>query len=203
MKKICVIIIVINSFLYAQISSSASSKLQSLIVPGLGEFKMGYEKKARAFFIREAALWLVFIGGKQASSWFESNYLAFAELHADVNMVGKNYIFAVNMGHYNSMSEFNEAKLLQRQENKIYKEEEGYEWQWDNNKNRIHFDRMRIESVTYNKYTQFAIGGLVLHRLISLIDVIYLERRFPKVSFTPQISTNTGNLQFKLLFKLK
>jgi len=57
---------------------------------------------------------------------------------------------------------------------------------------------MRIKSLNYEKYARFAIGGLVLHRFISLIDVIYLERRNPKISLMPQISTHTGNLQFKL-----
>ena len=179
-------------------SSSAKSKLQSLILPGLGELKMGHEKRARSFFIREAAIWLVYLGGKQASNWYESDYRSFAELHADVNMAGKDYIFAVHMGHYNSFTEYNETKAQQRQVEKIYAEGQSYEWQWDRTKNRIQFDRMRIQSVTYEKYASFAIGGLVLHRLISLIDVIYLEHQYSDVSFTSQLSTNNGHLQFVL-----
>ena len=100
--RIILLIIVVNSLLSAQMSSTANGKLQSLILPGWGELKMGYDERARSFFIREAALWLICIGGKIASIWYESDYLAFAELHADVNMDGKNYIFAVNMGHYNN-----------------------------------------------------------------------------------------------------
>ena len=106
---------IVNSLLSAQISSSAKSKLQSLILPGMGELKMGHEKRARSFFIREAAIWLVCIGGTKASSWYESDYRAFAALHAGINMDGKDYIFAVNMGHYNSFTEYNETKARKRQ----------------------------------------------------------------------------------------
>ena len=202
MRKILLIIIIVNSFLSAQMSPAAKNKLQSLILPGLGELKMGNEERARSFFIREAALWLICIGGKKASSWYESDYRAFAELHAGVDMDGKDYIFAVNMGHYGSLSEYNATKARKRQVNKIYKEGEGNEWEWDNVENRLHFDNLRIQSLIFDKYARFAIGGLVLHRFISLIDVIVLERRQSKISLTPKFSTNAGNLQFKLHFDL-
>ena len=198
MRKILLFIIVLSSFLSAQMTAAKTNKLQSLILPGLGEFKMGHEKRARSFFIREAALWLICIGGKEVSNWYESDYKAYAELHADVNMEGKDYLFAVNMGHYDSFTEYNDIKERQRQIDKIYEEGQGNEWEWDNTQNRINFDSMRIKSLNYEKYARFAIGGLVLHRFISLIDVIYLERRNPKISLIPQISTHTGNLQFKL-----
>ena len=202
MRKILLCIIVLYSLLSAQMSSSAKSKLQSLILPGMGELKMGHDKRARSFFIREAAIWFVYIGGTKASSWYESDYRAFAALHAGIDMDGKDYIFTVNMGHYNSFTEYNETKARQRQVHEIYAEGKGNEWQWDDKKNRIHFDKLRIQSVTYEQYAHFAIGGLILHRLISLIDVIYLERRYPDFSLTSQLSMNTGNLQFNIQLDL-
>ena len=198
MRKILLYIIVLSSFLSAQMTAAKASKLQSLILPGLGELNLGHEKRAQSFFIREAALWLICIGGKKASNWYESDYLAYAELHADVNMKGKDYLFTVNMGHYDSMTEYNDTKKRQRQIDKIYDEGEGNEWQWDNTQNRIKFDKMRVKSITYEKYARFAIAGLFLHRFISFIDVIYLEKKYPDISLMPQISTQTGNLQFKL-----
>ena len=203
MKKIVLFIILVNSLLSAQLSPSAKTKFQSLILPGLGELNMGYEKKARSFFIREAILWFVCIGGKQASKWYASDYRAFAELHADISMDGKDYIFAVNMGHYDSFTEYNTTKARKRQVNEMYAEGQGNEWQWDSPENRIHFDKMRIQSVTYGKYASFAFGGLVLHRLISLIDVIFLERRYPDFDLTSQLATNSGNLQLNLYIDLK
>tara|TARA_Y100000758_G_scaffold299154_1_gene261370 strand:+ start:491 stop:1099 length:609 start_codon:yes stop_codon:yes gene_type:complete len=202
MRKILVVLLVLNSLLCGQMSSSAKYKLQSLILPGMGELKMGHEKIAQSFFIREAALWMVCIGGMKASSWYENDYRSFAALHAGINMDAKNYIFAVNMGHYDSFTEYNTTKARKRQVNEMYTEGQGNEWQWDSPENRIHFDKMRIQSVIYGKYASFAIGGLVLHRLISLIDVIFLERRYPDFDLTSQLLTNSGNLQLNLYIDL-
>ena len=156
---------------------------------------MGNEKRAKTFFIREAALWFVCIGGKKMASWYESDYKAFAELHANVNMEGKNYIFSVNLSHYDSMDEYNANKARKRQVNEMYEEDSGNDWKWDNTINRISFDRMRINSVTYDKYAQFAIGGLILHRIISLIDVIYLER---KINIIPEVSSSSARLKLSI-----
>jgi len=89
------------------------------------------------------------------------------------------------------MSEYNATKSRKRQVNEIYKPVEGNDWSWDSTTNRIDYDRMRIESVTYDKYAQFAIGGLILHRIISLIDVVYLERQ---LNISPEFSSNSVNL---------
>ena len=198
MKKIAFCILVLNSLLFAQISAKAQSKLQSLILPGMGEFNLGYEKKAQSFFIREAALWLLCLSGKQASNWYKSDYRAFAELHSGADMNGKDYLYAVNIGHYNSMEEYNDTRARQRNMDDLYEEGEGNEWQWNNTENRIYFDKLRIQSVTYDKYASFAIGGLILHRIISMIDVIYLERRDSKMILNPELSTKAGNIQLKL-----
>ena len=108
-------------------------------------------------------------------------------------MNDKDYLFSVNLGHYDSFSEYNGINARKRLTGDLY-EEEGNQWQWNSTQNRIKYDRMRIKSVTYKKYSQFAIGGLVLHRLISLIDVIYLERQHPNVSLLPNLSTNSVSL---------
>ena len=191
MRKI-ILFILLNSCLFAQMSPLAANKIKSLVLPGLGQHAMGNEKRANSFFIREAALWFICIGGKKMASWHESNYKAFAELHADVNMEGKDYIFSVNLGHYDSMDEYNANMARKRKVNEMYAEDSGNDWEWDKTSNRIYFDRMRINSVKYGKYAQFAIGGLILHRIISFIDIIYLER---KISIIPTVSSSSASLQ--------
>ena len=41
--------------------------------------------------------------------------------------------------------------------------------------NRKKFDNMRIMSGITDKYATFAIGGMIAHRIISMIDVLYLQ----------------------------
>ena len=83
-----------------------------------------------------------------------------------------------------------------------YKGGEGLEWQWDNKANRIKFDKMRINSGIYRKYAKFAVGGLVLHRLISFFDVIYLERKNLPLEFDAQINADSRTLQLKFSLNL-
>ena len=202
MKKYLLLIILCTTHLAAQISADAKSKLQSLVLPGWGEHTLGESKQAQGFFIREAALWLIYIGVKNTANWYKNDYTAFAELHSDVDMERKNYLFAVNLGHYESFEQYNDTKERQRQVENKYKENKSLGWQWDNSVNRIKFDEMRIKSANYDKYTRFAVGGLILHRLVSLIDVIYLERTNLQVKIEPQVDQNLNSmkLNFSLTF---
>jgi len=201
MKKYLLLIILCFTYLTAQMQLDAKTKLQSLVLPGWGEQTLGESKRAQSYFIREAALWLIYIGGKKTSDWYESDYTAFAELHSDVDMEGKNYLFAVNLGHYESFEEYNDTKERQRQVEDKYGEGKGLEWQWDNSVNRIKYDKMRIKSVTYDKYARFAVGSLILHRLVSFIDVIYLERTNLQVNIEPQLEQDFSSMKLNLSLK--
>ena len=189
------------TFLTAQIQENARTRLQSLVLPGWGEETLGESKRAQSFFIREAALWLIYIGGKKTANWYESDYTAFAELHSDVDMGGTDYLFAVNLGHYDSFEQYNDTKERQRLVEDKYGDRKGLEWRWDNSANRIKYDEMRIKSVTYDKYARFAIGSLILHRLVSLIDIIYLERTNLQINIEPQLEQDISSM--KLNFSLK
>ena len=202
MNKYLLLMLISLTCISAQVDGNAKSTLQSMVLPGWGEHTMGESERANNFFIREAALWLIYIGGKQTADWYESDYTAFAELHADVDMTGKNNLFVINLGHYNSLDVYNDTKERKRLVNDKYKEGEGFEWQWDNKANRIKYDKMRINSGTYRKYAKFSVGGLVLHRLISFFDVIYLERKNLPLEFDTQINADGHSLQLILSLKL-
>ena len=198
MKKNLILIVVSIICISAQVSGKPKSKLQSLIFPGWGEQVLGESKRAQNFFKREAALWLFYIGSKKTASWYESDFKAFAELHADIEMTGKDYLFSVNMGHYDSLEEYNNTKERQRLPDDKYTEGEGFNWQWDGKANRIKFDEMRIKSGTYDKYAKFAVGGLILHRLVSFIDVVYLQRQNQPISFDTQLNGDRDSIELKL-----
>ena len=201
MNKYLIIIIICLNCLSAQVNGNAKTKLQSLLLPGWGQHSLGESKRANEYFIREAALWLIFVGSKKTAAWYESDYTAFAELHANVDMAGKNYLFAVNMGHYNSLDEYKDTKQRQRLENE-YEGDKNFDWQWDNSTNRIKFDNMRIKSVTLDKYAKFSIGGLILHRMVSFFDMIYLERINSRISIEPQLSPDSNSMSINFTLKL-
>ena len=186
----------------AQVTWNANTKVQSIVLPGWGEQTFGESKRAKSFFIREAAFWLFYIGSKKNAHWYKSDYTAFAELHADVDMAGKNYLFAVNLGGYDSFEQYNDIKERQRQVVYKYEKDKGLEWQWDNSDNRIKYDEMRIKSVSYDKYARFAVGGLILHRLVSFIDVIYLERTNLQVNIDSQLEQEFSSMKLNFCLKL-
>ena len=202
MNKYLIIIIVCLNCLSAQVNGNAKTKLQSLLLPGWGQHSLGESKRATNYFIREAAIWLIFVGSKKSADWYESDYTAFAELHANVDMEGKDYLFAVNMGHYESLDDYNDTKERQRLVNDKYEEGKIFYWQWDNYTNRIKFDNMRIKSVTLGKYAKFSVGGLILHRMVSFFDVIYLERINSRISIEPQLYPDLNSMSINFTLKL-
>ena len=202
MNKYLIIIIICLNCLSAQVNGNAKTKLQSLLLPGWGQHSLGESKRANDYFIREAALWLIFVGSKKSADWYESDYRAFAELHANVDMTGKNYLFAVNMGHYDSLDDYNDTKERKRLMNDKYEEGKNFDWQWDNSINRIKFDDVRIKSATLDKYAKFALGGLILHRMVSFFDVIYIERFNSKISIKHQLSPDLSSMKINFTLKL-
>jgi hypothetical protein len=160
---------------------------------------LGETKRAKNFFISETMIWLFYFGSVQTKKWYESDYTAFATLHADVDMDQKPYLFEVNLGHYDNLEEYNDTKERQRLPNDKYSDSKYY-WQWDSKMNRIKYDEMRIKSVTAGKYGRFAVAGLILHRLLSVIDVIYLERRNQSVSLHTQVYGSGDNIGMRFSF---
>ena len=199
MTRYLILIIISFTHVFAQVSGNAKPKLQSLVFPGWGEQTMGETKLAQSFFISEAMIWLFYIGSVQTKNWYKSDYTAFATLHADVDMHQKSYLFAVNLGHYDNFEEYNDTKERQRLPDDKYSDSK-YDWQWDSKINRIKYDKMRIKSVTASKYARFAVSGLILHRLLSLIDVIYLERQNQSVSMDTRIYGNWDNIEMRFSF---
>ena len=166
--------------------------VKSALIPGWGEVSMQYGDRADGFLLREGLLWLVYMGAASASNWYESDMTAYAKMHAGVNMSGKGDQFSVDIGNYDSFEEFNQSKYWQRQIDLVYPEGKGYEWNWDSSKNRAHFDDLRIKSSTANKTATFVVGSLVLHRVISVMDVIYLKRKAKRLGLTSSLIPQAG-----------
>ena len=202
MNKYFIIIIICLSCITARENENIKTKLQSLILPGWGELSLGESNRANEYFIREAAFWLIFFGSKKTAAWYESDYTAFAQLHANVDLTGKNYLFVVNLGHYNSLDDYNDTKQRQRLVDDKYEKGNNFNWQWDTSMNRIKFDNMRINSAISDKYAKFSVGGLILHRIISFFNVIYLERINSRISIEPQLSPDLNSMSMNFTLKL-
>ncbi len=201
MKKLTLILILFAAMNAQAFNGLGSGKtfLKSAILPGWGELELDQHRRAVGFFQREGVLWLALFGGLAAEKWYESDFKAFGSQHAGVDMANKSYQFAVDMGNYDSFEEFQAAKDRQREVDLKYPENAGYEWEWDSTGNRQKFEDMRISSGTAGKFASFAVAGLVAHRFISLIDVLYLNRISDKMGLNSSlIPTGTEQVTFSV-----
>jgi len=194
----------------------SGSRSKSLFFPGWGELSISQKSRGQKLMAVDIILWLTVFNGKNLSKNYESDYRAFASEHAGVDWSHTDYLFAVDIGYYDDLNSYNSEKARQRSlelktdlndglireyGHAIYPENGDFDWQWESDSNRKSYKDLRISSANWDKYANFAIAGLIVNRVISLIDVMYLERTGKSTPIQSQIITNgKNNFQLKLSF---
>jgi len=149
--------------------------IRSLVVPGWGQHVLGDQTSARRFMMVEAGLWLSYFVTNGAADWYQQDYRAFAALHAGADYRQKpDNIYYVRVGHFDSITEYNQAQLRQR--NPVYPLGTGLDWQWDQPANREHYVDLRHTSLRVAKAASFVLGGMVVNRALAAIHVLLLSR---------------------------
>lgn len=162
-------------------SPKISNVFLSLLVPGLGEWASGNKGAAKFFLGMEVTLWAGFIASNSYLNVLQSDLEAFAAQHAGVRMPDeKGDQYWIDVGLSPSIYEFNAERLLERDKNARYEEGSSYDWVWDSEDNRIVYAGKRLDRVDWKKNTNLIIGGLVLNRIISAIDVVRIVRKSKK-----------------------
>ena len=165
--------------------------LLSFLVPGTGEWYAGSSKMAKIFFGTEVTLWAAYIAFKTYENWTVDDYALFATSHAGVDPTDKEHDYYVNVENFNSLREYNDAKLRQRNPALLYPETETYNWQWDSDSNRKKFESMRISADDAKSRALLVIGGIVINHVISGVDAVRVARKEQKRS---QLSCNIRGL---------
>ena len=203
--KFKIIIIIVNILFICLLGQLKNQSIQpilkSVILPGWGELALDNQKRSNQFFIQETSIWISFIGLQYITTSYESDYKAFASLHAGVDMTNKSYQYSVDIGDYNTYEEFLVAKQRNRQPDQIWPEGYGYEWSWDSENNRKDYDHMRIVSGLAKKYSKFAVGAMIANRIISAIDVLYLQNLKNRYHIGGSISKlESNNIEYSINF---
>ena len=184
-------------------SLSANGNLvRSIILPGWGELKMEETKRSRILMVSDLSIFVTYLLGKSFNVSYIDHYKAYGTLYANADMQGKDYSFIVNMSNYNSMSEYNQDMSNRKNYDDIY-EDSTYNWEWDNTNKRLKFNNMRESSIISDKFAEFAVAGLIINRVISAIDVLYLTNKNSRVKLNAFVSPekNDGislNVSFSL-----
>ncbi|MFQ6617004.1 MAG: hypothetical protein ACE5HZ_09650 [Fidelibacterota bacterium] len=154
----------------------AVSMVQSAVVPGWGEFRLGNLRRGRIFAQAELVLWVTLIQAGEAGKQYDARLRSFGSLHAGVSFSGKDDQFVTDVGNYASLDAFNQAQQRLRQPGRVYRDPENSWWSWDSEANRRTYRRFRVRRDTARKIGRFVIGGMILNRIVSIIDVTYLHR---------------------------
>ena len=151
--------------------------LQSLILPGTGEYSLNYNDRGRVFLLVEGTLWFSLISSVLMSDILQREFQTYAAEHANILPSGKNREFWVDIGNYESREIFNQEHLRFREFDavEIYEKDDFY-WNWDGETlKRKYFESLRIKSDVWSLTGKFLIGGVVLNHIVSAIDVLYLQ----------------------------
>lgn len=159
--------------------SPALGVLYSLLLPGMGELYANRYDSGQYFTIADGVLWGVFAGFGIYGSWQEKNYKSFAETKAGVVLSGKDADYYANIGNYLNIDEYNAAMDLQGNFNKVYNAATHY-WKWESNDQRREYRSMWTSSEQAFNNERFAIGALILNRVISAINAVRLVNAYNK-----------------------
>ena len=157
---------------------SRSAFLKSLVLPGWGQYALGAKTSARTFLISEIVLIGTSVGFHVYGNWLESDFSAFAARHAGVqNIDSKSDQFWVDVGNFDSVTDFNDEKLRQRNTRDLRDLDGDEAWQWDSSANREIFENMRIRRDRADERSAFMIAGIVANHVISAVHALWLNKK--------------------------
>jgi hypothetical protein len=168
--------------------------LLSALVPGLGQFIHGEKTIGTLFMIGEVASWTAFTAYRIQGGLREDNFLEVAERFAGVEDVRNQddayYGFLARYDRsglpggpdsYNEVEVRQEARDLfpgdlERQEEYIRENEitGSAAWDWESDARRSEYESLRVLSESAFHRSEFAIGAMVIGRVLSVMHAIWL-----------------------------
>jgi len=142
----------------------------SLILPGMGSLYADNFSTGRYFLVAEAGFWLTYAGFRAHGDWLRHDAKTYAAQHSSAVFDGKDEQFDVNIGNFNSLEAYNQAKLRNGEYDQLYELSGASAWNWDSDANRLAYKDLRIRSDEAFRNSQFVIGALVVNRIIAAIS---------------------------------
>lgn len=142
--------------------------LYSILLPGMGELYAGDYSTGKYFTMADIAFWGAFTGMTIYGSNKEDDYKAYAKSIGGVDLKDKDKEYFANIGLYLNINDYNNEKDLNRQFTKVYNSKTHY-WDWLNESNRKEYRSLWKSSENAKNNVRFAVGALVLNRIVSAI----------------------------------
>ncbi|MFA7289497.1 MAG: hypothetical protein WC055_11530 [Melioribacteraceae bacterium] len=151
----------------------------SLLLPGMGElYADGYDTGIY-FTVADGVFWGALAGLNIYGNWQQNNYKSFAQSDGGISNSGKDEDYYANISSYISIFEFNRTKELNREFDQVYDIKTHY-WNWNSNNERRKYREMWSSSENAYNSIRFAVGALVLNRIVSAINAVRLVNKYNK-----------------------
>ena len=145
--------------------------LYSLLLPGMGELYAGNYSTGKYFTIADGVIWGFFTGITIYGNNKEDDYRSFAQAYGGVNLSGKDDQYFADISLYENIDEFNTEKELNRDFSEVYNLDTHY-WEWNSTTQRREYRELWRSSETAKNNVRFAVGALVLNRIVSAIFAV-------------------------------
>jgi hypothetical protein len=142
----------------------------SLILPGLGDFYARKGETGKYYLGADIALWLAYGGVQSYGHWVKNDARTYAVEKASANFSGKSAQFEVDLGNFDTVDDYNQAKLRNRQYELLYEAGSTYAWKWISADDRLRFKNERIRGDEIIRNSQFVVGALVINRIVAAIS---------------------------------
>lgn len=144
--------------------------LYSLLLPGAGQWYAGAKNRAGIFLASEGIAWVAFGYFETIGSVKRKDYKAYARANAGIDPEGKDDEFYRLLSFYISRDEYNSAGRIIEPSRPYYPDVEYWDWQWRSEANLSEYRDIRNQSNEAFNRGKFAIGALILNRLVSAVD---------------------------------
>ncbi len=171
--------------------STGLAILYSLVLPGMGELYAGDYSLGKYLTAADVLFWGATIGFNTYGKWQEDNYKSFAKSHGGVTYTGDDEDFYARVGSNMSVNSYNREQELNRNFGDVYNTDIYY-WNWSTNETRKEYRNMWTSSEQAYNNVRFAVGALVLNRIVSIINAVRLVNKHNKSLNTQQ----SWNLNF-------
>lgn len=174
-----------NESFYSSYSASPKKSVPlavalSLVLPGMGELYAGDYCRGKYLTSAEGFLWLTYTSAHLYGTWLKNDARLFASTNAGVKLAGQDDKYFVDIGNYADIYWYNERKLQDRQDDKLYDPSSNYFWQWNSEASRQKYRNIRIRSDEVFNSRQFIVGAILANHIISAINAGMLARKINK-----------------------
>jgi hypothetical protein len=136
----------------------------------MGELYAGDFSSGKYFLAAEGVLWLTYAACDITGNSLRDDARTFADARAGLAAPRRDDQLYVDVGNFNSLADYNEKRLRDRELTRVYDPSQGYAWQWDSETSRLTFRDQRIRSESMYNARKFVVAGILVNHVASAIN---------------------------------